>query len=262
MPTRRQRCLRLALSGLTILVPLLGATIVDGGTTTTVTFNGTPLLNLGSIACPSTPSTSHLTVTVGAVLHFANRTGRTATLRVGNSTKTMPDNSVVPVTFTHGPATIVIQMLPACTLDLGTHTILTVTVTAPARKPTTGPAARSPKPTASPTPTQSVTAAPAASVNPRLGIDTSEPPALTGPAIGPVTADDPEHASGLLVLIAAVCVIGVCVSAVRVIMSRRTTEPNAAMRDAADPSSGATARVAVLIVRALSEGVRALRAVS
>jgi hypothetical protein len=223
MATRRQHRLRLALCGLTILVPTPGVPIVNDTATTPVTFTGTPLLKLGTIACPSTPSASHLTVTPGTVIHFANQTGRTATLQVGNSTKTMPDNSVAPVTFTYGPATIVIQMLPACTLDLGTHTTMTVTVTAPARKPTTRPATVSPTPTTSPEPTPSVTAAPVPTVNPTHGVDQTEPPPLTAPAIGPVTADDPEHASGLLVLIAAVCVIGLCVSAFRVIMSQRAT---------------------------------------
>ncbi len=35
---------------LTILVPLLGVTIVDGRTTTTVTFNGIPLLDDSEVA--------------------------------------------------------------------------------------------------------------------------------------------------------------------------------------------------------------------
>jgi hypothetical protein len=137
----------LVLAGFVFGAPLLGASMASAATTT-VTFSGTPLLGLNTLACPSSPSQGNLTVAPGTVVDFVNRTGRTATLWAGDSQKTLPDKSFVPVTFTQGPASVVIQMLPTCSLDLGQHAKMTVSVTSAAAAPeptqpgtTTAPAA-------------------------------------------------------------------------------------------------------------------------
>jgi hypothetical protein len=99
--------------------------------TQTVTFSGKPLLNVGAVSCPSRPSVSQLTVSPGTKVNFANRLGEAATLWAGDSHKHLSNGEMVPVTFTSGPATIVMQMLPDCSLDLGTHDQMRVVVTAP-----------------------------------------------------------------------------------------------------------------------------------
>jgi hypothetical protein len=96
----------------------------------TVTFSGKPLL-VGAVSCPSRPSTSQLTVSPDTKVNFANRLGVAATLWAGDSHTHLKDGEMVPVTFHSGPATIVMQMLPDCSLDLGTHDQMRVVVTAP-----------------------------------------------------------------------------------------------------------------------------------
>ena len=78
-----------SLAGLVIGAPLLGASLASAATTT-VTFSGKPLLGLGTLACPSTPSEQSLSVPAGTTVDFVNRTGRTATLWAGDSQKIAP----------------------------------------------------------------------------------------------------------------------------------------------------------------------------
>lgn len=196
---------------------------------TTVTFVGKPLVNLGALACPSTPSMSSVTVTSGTVVNFVNRTGRTATLRVGTGTKSLPDRTTVPVTFGGGPAVIVVQMLPVCALDLGAHLIMTVTVIASTPKPAQPPPRATSTTTSrtttrpSATPPTSVrpgTSAPASGAGPNTRLDPSSNETMEW-EFGAVSQDDPGRASGMLVLIAAAGVLGVSVAAIRVLASRR-----------------------------------------
>ncbi len=135
----------LLLAGLMIGAPLLAAGTAHAGTPS-ITFSGDPLLGLSTLSCASTPSQTTLTVAPGTVVDFVNRTGKTATLWAGDAQKDLPDKSLVPVTFQQGPSSIVVQMVPKCSLDLGKHVSMTVTVeaarsggTTPVTAPTTAP---------------------------------------------------------------------------------------------------------------------------
>lgn len=280
-PSFRHRA-ALALSGALIVAPLLGMAEVDASTPT-VTFTGAPLLNIGMVSCPSKPSVSTLRVAAGTTVNFADRLGKPATLWAGDSHESLSDGEMVPVTFTSGPAKIVIQMLPNCALDLGTHVQMTVTVTAPDTSPpggsagnggggggggdgtttkapgssgsgrgaTVGPTTKTdhPKDSHKPTPSAapSTGAAVVTSAGPGdpgntgssqgAGAGNDDPfatPTITDTA-GSVTLGDPvgaispsNGASGLLTLIATVCVVGVSAAAIRAIIAQRATRALAA----------------------------------
>jgi hypothetical protein len=209
----------LVLAGLVIVTPLL-VSAPAGATADTVTFTGTPLTGK-LLTCPSTPSQTELTVTAGTVVNFVNRTGRTATLWAGDAEKSLPDQSLVPVTFGGGPASIVVQMLPDCALDLGKHEQMTVKVLAaphgsfgqtlaasPPESPGSGAAATHPTPSDND---------PFAQAPPDGG---------TKPIIGTAVAQPESHgASGLLTLIATVGVVGVFAAIIRAIAARRSIYP-------------------------------------
>jgi hypothetical protein len=242
----------LLLSGAVIAAPLLAAGGADAASPT-ITFTGQPLLGISTLACPSTPSQSKITVTAGTIVDFVNRTGRQATLWAGDSQKDLPDKSLVPVMFTSGPASVVVQMLPDCSLDLGKHISMTVTVLAPGSAPSTPPPAggsggaptggtdkngnptpRSGATTArsqiTPTATPSTTAPAATHTttsnssgdnNPFAAAPTSTDPAKSA-VIGTVAGPrQPRSASGLLTLIATVGVVGVAAAAIRAILAQR-----------------------------------------
>jgi hypothetical protein len=244
----------LLLAGLVIAAPLLASGAATAGTTT-ITFTGTPPLGISTLACPSTPSATSLTVAANTVVDFVNRTGRPATLWAGNSQKVLPDKSLVPVTFGSGPAAVVVQMVPQCSLDLGKHTSMTVTVLAATAPPTTAPPTTAPptggapvtgptggtvtpragatdtKSPAPPTiaPTPSTSSAPAGTTSEsKSGGNDNDPFAAaatadaTKPFIGTVAGPRPARsASGLLTLIATVGVVGVAAAAIRAILAQR-----------------------------------------
>jgi hypothetical protein len=242
----------LFLAGAVIAAPLLAGGGADAGTTT-ITFSGQPLLGVSTLACPSTPSQSKITVAPNTVIDFVNRTGRPATLWAGDSQKQLPDKSLVPVTFTSGPASVVIQMLPDCSLDLGKHVSMTVTVLAPGASPTTAPRPDSSTGTAGPGAGKSGLPSPrAAATTPRDQVTPSATPSTSSRAIVPAasgSSDDsnpfaaapsvktdpaksavigpvagprqPRSASGLLTLIATVGVVGVAAAAIRAILAQR-----------------------------------------
>jgi hypothetical protein len=171
----------LFLSGVVLSAPLLAAGIGDAASPT-VTFSGEPLLGLSTLACPSTPSQSSLAVPADTTVDFVNRTGRTATLWAGDSQKDIPDKSLVPVTFTRGPASVVVQMVPKCSLDLGKHAQMTVSV-----RSATGTA---PTPTPTVRPTGGVTDAPGGGTGPvasggTRASDDPSAPAHPSPAVVP-----------------------------------------------------------------------------
>ena len=241
----------LALAGLVIGAPLLGMSVANAAATA-VTFSGTPLLGLDTLACPSTPSVSSLALSPGMTVNFVNRTGRTATLWADSSKKSLPDKSMVPVTFAHGPAVVTIQMVPDCALDLGAHAQMKVNVSGPGQAPTSAPTDGTGLTGADPTGT------------PRVGASSKAPlPGHSATAIAPATStpdggsrskagtdsgantptdiDDPfamaqvpnvvvgdvanpsgsGSASGLLTLIATVGVVGVSAAAIRAIIAQR-----------------------------------------
>jgi hypothetical protein len=244
----------LVFAGLVMSAPLLGFGTANAATTT-ITFSGQPLLGISTLACPSSPSQGSITVTAGTTVDFVNRTGKTATLWAGDSQKDLPDKSLVPVTFAQGPADVVVQMLPKCSLDLGKHIQMTVKVVAAGAKPTTAPTTRaasgsgagstatphsshttsaiapSTSPTRTPTPTKSSPAAAVATDagSPSTGDSNPFAPAPTAgdaskPLIGPVAGPaQPRSASGLLTLIATVGVVGVSAAAIRAILAQRAS---------------------------------------
>lgn len=204
--------LGLALAGLILTAPL--------PTPPTVTFNGSGL-NLG-LSCASVPSTTSLTVPSGGSVTFVNKTGKTAVLWVGAGSRSLPNGGQVPVTFPPGPATVLVRMLPDCTIDRGQHVSMTVTVGAPVVEVT-------PSPSLSPTPSPSVTPRPSKTPKPtRTQIALGSPLAVTPPT-SPVVAAPVfgtvrgvrRTANGLLVLIAGVLLVGVIVTAIRVVSRRR-----------------------------------------
>jgi len=238
----------LVFAGLVMSAPLLGFGTANAATTT-ITFSGQPLLGISTLACPSTPSQSTIKVTAGMTVNFVNRTGKTATLWAGDSQKDLPDKSLVPVTFTQGPASVIVQMLPKCSLDLGKHVQMTVKVDAAGAKPTNAPTTRAasgsgsaatprsshttsaiaPSTSPTPTPTKSSPAAVAATDsgtsnggdnNPFAPAPTS---AAKAPIIGSVSPAQPRSASGLLTLIATVGVVGVSAAAIRAILAQRAS---------------------------------------
>lgn len=208
--------------GLILAVPLLVPGIADAATPT-ITFSGQPPLGLSTLACPSTPSRTTLTVTPGTKVNFVNRTGRTATLWAGDSQKDLPDRSLVPVTFAQGPAIIVVQMLPKCSLDLGKHAQMTVTVLAPgAAVARLGSQGGGPGTSADPTATGSGLSSPSpiGAGNPpanATGLSAATKPVF-GSAIGPAQR---HGASGLLTLIATAGLVGVSAAAIRAVLAQR-----------------------------------------
>jgi len=220
----RQRT-ALALTGAMVSAPLWG-TAAAFASTTIVTFSGQPLLT-GAVSCPSRPSVLSITVPAGATVNFADRLGVAATLWAGDSHTQLKDGQMVPVTFGAGPMSVPMQMLPDCTLDLGSHESMTVNVTAaPAGTATT------PKPTRSaehtPTPAPSTPGA-ARSSRPPLPWEIlpggGAPPAQSSVALGsPVASRQPARgASGLLTLIATVSLVGVSAAAIRAIIAQRAS---------------------------------------
>jgi hypothetical protein len=191
-----------------ILVAFFGAPLVvgaeadasaggrAGGDGQTVTFSGKPEPDGGAAACPSAPSVTHVTTSAGSVVHFVNRTGKPATLWVGDSRTSVPDWSLVPVTFLQGPMSIVVSMVPECPLDVGVHGYVAVRVAAPA-------------PTAS----------------------SSRAPAL-GPAVSlgkPTSATGLDHrANGLLIMVAVLGLSGVLIAVFQAINRRGATRAFAA----------------------------------
>jgi hypothetical protein len=239
----------LVLAGLVMGAPLLASTGAFADTTQTITFSGQPLLG-AALSCPSTPSVTTLTVTSGTTVDFVNRTGKQATLWAGDAEKSLPDRSLVPVTFNGGSSSVVIQMIPDCALDLGKHVQMTVTVEAPAAGNTAPAATPTPLPgtgtssggsrsgtPSSPTTARTSGAGPAASKSAGAGSGTTgtgsgdnnpfqQQPASTVVAAKPVigaavVSSEPRSASGLLTLIATVGVVGVSAAAIRAIVAQR-----------------------------------------
>jgi hypothetical protein len=135
-----RRSAAVVMVGAFLAAPLLASVGANAGAPT-VTFTGKPVLKQGTLSCPSAPSLTRMQVAAGTVVNFLNQTGKSATLWVGNSKKSLPDRSLAPVTFTQGPAQISVSMLPDCALDLGTHQSMIVNVAEPGSKPTAPPAA-------------------------------------------------------------------------------------------------------------------------
>jgi len=221
-----------------------------------VTFHGQPDMTSSTVSCPSTPDKHFLTVAAGTTVDFVNDLGVAATLWSTDSHESLDlaDGEMIPVTFRTGPATIVMEMLPDCTLDVGTHIPTIVKVTPVEAAASASPAVTSIGPSSMPS--ASVTAAgaspakgkhsatggsggaqhgasPSPSSSPALianGADDGTGNVLASVPTGYVTFGDPvsashsgRGASGLLTLIATVSVGGVTVAALRAIVAQRST---------------------------------------
>lgn len=123
-----------SVAALVLLGAILWPPTAAAAQTPTVTFSGTPLLKLGTLSCPSTPSVGELTVTAGTTVHFVDHLGKPATLHVGDWTSAIADGGTVPVTFPKAEA-VSVTMIPNCQLDAGSHKAMTVTVCAAGSTP-------------------------------------------------------------------------------------------------------------------------------
>ncbi len=212
-PYRRHAILVAA--GVLALLPVLATAAYAAGTTT-ITFRGRPTAT-GQPACPSMPDTAYLKVTPGATVNFADELGVPATLWANDVHKHLGNNEMVPVTFTTGPTVISLQMLPDCQLDLGVHGRVVVEVTGGSTT-----ASRAPHPSAG-HPSPSGGGAGAGVGNGSGDDDPSAPDASESVSLGApmISAPAPHGASGLLTLVATVCVVGVAAAALRAVVAQR-----------------------------------------
>jgi hypothetical protein len=241
------------LAGLVATAPLWLA-VAAHAADQVVTFTGTPDITDSTVSCPSTPDRRTLTVNTGETVDFVNHLGIDATLTSSTGHQRLDDGEMVPVTFAAASAAISIEMLPHCTLDVGVHNALIVTVLAPAAGPSASTSASAPAsappPSASPggsrtptpkhpgptkhTPKHRATVTPSRSAmvpGAGNGGDADPPGQSSGPApTGAMLFGDPisatptsRGASGLLTLIATVSVGGVTAAVLRAIVAQRAT---------------------------------------
>ena len=244
----------LVLAGVVATAPLWLA-VAAHAADQVVTFNGTPHITDSTVSCPSTPDRRTLTVNPGETVDFVNQLGIDATLTSSAGHQDLDDGEMVPVTFAAASVPISIEMLPHCTLDVGVHNALTVTVLAPAagasastsvsapasapppapsspgrsRTPTPkhpGPTKHTPKHRATATPSRSPMVPGAGNGGDADPPGPSTVPAPTGAMLfgDPISATPASRgASGLLTLIATVSVGGVTAAVLRAIVAQRAT---------------------------------------
>ena len=249
----------LAMSGALLATPflLIAAAHADGDENHSVTFYGWPHVDESTVSCSSRPSRSSLNVDAGETVNFVNHLHIAATLRAGDTQSSVDDGDMLPVTFGQGSGSVVIEMLPDCQLDVGTHQSMTVIVHDPAPGASASPSAsggQSAQPSA-PAEVRVTAAAVSASPTPKPSDSGKSPPkprlapapsrfdALSGArdtgdddplqsptatkpgafTVGsPVSADSSGGASGLLTLIAIVSVGGVTAAVIRAILAQRS----------------------------------------
>lgn len=231
------------------LLPALAAAGIGGallapGTalaaTPTVAFHGgCGLLGVGA---SSRPDTGGLTVPVGGTVTFVNRLGQSADLMINGSDRaTVPSDSQIGVVFRQGRTSV--SLVPACLLGGGGAGSVTITVGAASASSSGGANGRTPgggksteartAPSASPAAGASAAADPAA---PAPAVDDSgglfgdstaaspDPvPTVDTVAVGPTEPGPPVNRgpAGILVFVAAICVVGVSIAAVRAILAQR-----------------------------------------
>jgi hypothetical protein len=214
----RYRVAALVLGGLLLGAPLLingtasADQVTDGARQ--VVFDGGGML---AISCRSQPEVGSLTVPADSTVRVVNRTGHSARLRLGGTTKgTVADNGATEVVFRRG--TTAVQLSPTCALgDESTPLLVTAVPTDPATMPDPMPA-----------PT-----------------DTDGP---TGPVAEPAQASTPSAGSALpdAVLPAAHPqrpVTANAAGAVRTTMSRPSVAIAAASASQTMPQGGSAARI-------------------
>jgi plastocyanin len=256
MSLRRRSALVLA--GVVATSPLwLAVAAYAGHSHQVVTFNGTPDVTESTVSCPSTPDKTALTVNPGDTVNFVNELGVAATLTSSTSHRDLDDGEMVPVTFSAAAGEVSLEMVPHCTLDIGEHVALVVTVRTPDDEPSASASASTPPPSSSPTPSASPgrSDAPNLPTHPEPTKQTPKHQATATPSRSPVipgagnggdadprgpsTAPEPTNAvmfgdpisatpaprgaSGLLTLIATVSVGGVTAAVIRAIVAQRST---------------------------------------
>jgi len=203
----------------------------------TVTFRGgCGLLGVGA---SSRPDIGALTVSPGSAVTFVNRLGQSADLMINGADRaTVPADSQIGVVFRQGRLSV--SLVPACLLGNGGAGSVTVTVSsagsgsaAGGSRSRTPQAVKSPEARTAPSPGQSSAAAvppdPAAAASADGGsladggaspdpVPTSDTVAVGSAVPGPPVRKGP---AGILVFVAAICVVGVSVAAVRAIIAQR-----------------------------------------
>jgi hypothetical protein len=250
----------LVLAGVVATAPLwlaVAANAAGHSADQVVTFNGTPEVTESTVSCPSTPDKTALTVRPGDTVDFVNELGVAATLTSNTSHRDLDDGEMVPVTFSAAAGQVSLEMLPHCTLDVGAHVALLVTVLTPGAVPSASASASAPASSPPPSPS-AIPGSSQASNQPTLPAPTrhtpkhqatatpSRSPLIPGSGNGadadppgpsaapeptgavqfgdPISATPaPRGASGLLTLIATVSVGGVTAAVIRAIVAQRTT---------------------------------------
>jgi hypothetical protein len=235
------------------LAPLLAAACLGGalfspGTaeaaTPTVVFHGD--CGLLGVGASSRPDPGSLSVSAGTSVAFVNQLGQSAELMINGADQgSVPADHQVSVAFRAGR--VKVSLVPACLLATGGAGVATITVT-PAAGPGSPTGSKPPSdrrspdgrttPTAvgQPTTVPGAPAPPGPAAAPRLdtsvgaiGSDDANPdpvPTTDGvAAVGPARPGPPaRHApSSLLVSVAAICLVGVSIAAVRAVIAQRAS---------------------------------------
>jgi hypothetical protein len=176
----RHRLTALVLGGL-----LLGAPLLTNGTANAeqaeaggrqIVFAGGGVLGL---SCRSTPEVGAMTVPADSTVRVVNRTGHSAKLRLGGTTKgTVPDDGAAEVVFRRGTTAVLLS--PNCALGAeSTPVLITATPSTPATTPDPTPA-----------PSDGGTAGPVSPSNP------GSPSASDGGTTMPDTVTPPTRSQG------------------------------------------------------------------
>ena len=204
---------------------------------------GCGLLGVGA---SSRPDTGSVTVWSGGTVTFVNHLGQAAHLMINGADRgVVPQDNQVGVLFRQGRVTV--TMLPGCLLagggDVGSVTVNVVSAStsaapsadaSPATRPSAVPSKSAGAHSASASASPSTAAGSAAAGSPAADGAPPSAEALAGtapdaaPSIDPVSLGTAipgppgrRHASGLLVVLAGICAIGVSIAAIRVIIAQR-----------------------------------------
>lgn len=226
--------------------PLLAPLAAAAASSPTVTFTGgCGLLGVGA---SSQPSTGSVKISANSSVSFVNHLNSSAQLFVnGSSQASLNPDYQVKVSFSSSAS---VSLVPSCLLGTGGAGTVSVKVSSPTPGSPTGPAPTTGTPThASPTAKPSATSSPSAA-RPSLtpsGVPSGLVPSLgqsglAGPSGAAIAAGPTDPASGspilavgaatpassghqgpdrLLVVISAVCIIGVTIALIRAIVAQR-----------------------------------------
>jgi len=244
-------------------VPVLAAAFVGAalfapgtaqaaGSPTVAFSGGCGLLGVGA---SSTPSTGSVVVTSGGTVTFVNHLGQSAHLMINGADRgVVPADNQVGVLFRQSRMSV--SMLPGCLLggggEVGTVTVNVVSPSSPASPSTEGSATTRPSatpghsatprtPEASPSTSAAAVVpgdpgSPAAtdgvvpSVDAVAGTAPGAAPGIDAVSVGAAVPGPPgrPHPSGLLVIVAGICVVGVSIAAIRAIIAQRAIRAIAA----------------------------------